>query len=285
MLAVFWTLRDHLAQARSWVDQLVPVAGSLDARSRAELQWTAALTALEVGDDDAAVSAHQGLAPLLDEIGDPYLDSLSHLAVAWTSPIVGDFDGALKRATDALELLRPHDEPFWTAMAFTTAGTIELSVRRYDQALPHLTEARDLAERLDSPWQAASARVQLGLLAAIQGRLDDGHALLEQALGLSLALHTTPLLTLCLGAFGRLALAEGEAVRASILAGAADGLRRRAGVRAWPMQRRPETELVAELRQALGVDAFERAFATGSRLSRQEAAATARNQHDAARAA
>jgi hypothetical protein len=125
----------------------VPVAGSRDVRSRAELQWTAALTALEVGDDDAAVSAHQGLAPLLDEIGDPYLDSLSHLAVAWTSPIVGDFDGALERAADALELLRPHDEPFWTAMAFTTAGTIELSVRRYDQALPHLTAARDLAER------------------------------------------------------------------------------------------------------------------------------------------
>jgi hypothetical protein len=115
----------------------------------------------------------------------------------------------------------------------------------------------------------------------MQGRLDEGHALLEQALGLSLARHTTPLLTLCLGAFGRLALAEGEVVRASILAGAADGLRRRAGVRAWPMQRRPETELVAELRQALAVDAFERAFATGSRLSRQEAAATARNQRDA----
>jgi hypothetical protein len=52
------------------------------------------------------------------------------------------------------------------------------------------------------------------------------------------------------------------------------------------MQRRPESELVAELGQALGVDAFDRAFATGSRLSRQEAAANARNQRDAgARAA
>ncbi|HEY2656022.1 MAG TPA: DUF4062 domain-containing protein [Solirubrobacteraceae bacterium] len=280
MLAVFWTLRDHLTEARSWVNELLPAATALDSRSRAELQWTEALTALEVGDDDAAVAAHQGLAPLLDDIGDPYLDSLSHLAVAWTSPIVGDFDGALERASDALELLRHHDEPFWTAMALTTAGTIELSVRRYDEALPHLTEARDLGERLDNPWQTASSRVQLGLLAAMQGRLEDAHVLLDEALSLSLALHTTPLMTLCLGAFGRLALAEGDAVRAAMLVGAADGLRRRAGVRAWPMQRRPETELVDELRQALGGDAFGRAFGSGSGLSRQEAANEARDQRD-----
>jgi tetratricopeptide (TPR) repeat protein len=278
MLAVFWTLRDHLAEARSWVNQLLPMAGSLDSRSRAELQWTAALTALEVGDDDSAVAAHQGLAPLLDEIGDPYLDSLSHLAVAWTSPIVGDFDGALERSSEALELLRHQDEPFWTAMAFTTAGTIELSVRRYDEALRNLTAARDLGERLDSPWQTASSRVQLGLLAAMQGRLAEAHDLLGEALSLSLALHTTPLMTLCLGAFGRLALAEGDPTRAATLAGAAEGLRRRAGVRPWPMQRRPETELIDEVRQALGSEAFDQAFAAGSRLSTQEAAANARDR-------
>ena len=165
VLAIFWTLRDHLAEARPWVAQLLPAAESLDSRSRAELQWTAALTALEVGDDDGAVAAHQGLTPLLDEIGDPYLNGMSHLAVSWTSPIVGDFDGALRRSLDALELLRGLDEPFWTAVAFTTVGTIELSVSRYDDARRHLTEARDLGEQLDSTWQTASARVQLGLLA------------------------------------------------------------------------------------------------------------------------
>ena len=170
-------------------------------------------------------------------------------------------------------------------MAFTTAGTIELSVGRYDEALPHLTKARDLGERLESPWQTTSSRVQLGLLAVMEGRLDDAHGLLDEALSLSLALHTTPLLSLSLGAFGRLALAEGDAVRAAILAGAADGLRRRAGVRAWPMQRRPETELVDDVRQALGVDAFAEAFAAGSQLSQQGAAALARDRPRGSRAA
>ena len=264
MLAVFWTLRDHLAEARSWIGQLLPTAQSLDPRSRAELQWTAALTAIDVGDDDAAVAAHQGLAPLLDEIGDPYLDGLSHLAVAWTSPIVEDFDGALERALDAVELLRGQDESFWTALALTTAGTIELTVARYDDALGHLTQARDLAETVDSAWQTAFSRAQLGLLAAFQGRLDDARVLLDEALTESVALRTTPLTTLCLTAFGRLALAEGEAERAALLVGAAEGLRQRAGVvRPWPMLRRPEAELTAEVREALGADDFDQAFAAG----------------------
>ena len=93
-------------------------------------------------------------------------------------------------------------------------------------------------------------------------------------------------MSLCLVAFGRLALAEGETERAALLAGAADGLRGRAGVRAWPMLRQPETELVAEVREALGTSAFDQAFTAGSRLSRQQAAAAAReNRSSAARAA
>ena len=44
------------------------------------------------------------------------------------------------------------------------------------------------------------------------------------------------------------------------------------------MLRRPEAELTAEVREALGADDFDQAFAAGSRLSRQEAAAVA---HDA----
>jgi len=282
VLAVFWTLRDHLAEARSWIGQLLPTADSLDPRSRAELQWTAALTALEVGDDDAAVAAHQGLAPLLDEIGDAYLDGMSHLAVAWTSPIVEDFDGALERALEAVELLRGEDEPFWTAVALTTAGTIELSVSRYDDALGHLTAARDLSEQVDGTWQTAFSRAQLGLLAALQGRFDDAPALLDDALTLALALRSTPLTTLCLSAFGRLALAEGDAERAALLAGAADGLRRRAGVRPWPMLRRPEAELVTQVREALGAEAFDQSFAAGGRLGRREAAGAARGVRGAA---
>ena len=59
-------------------------------------------------------------------------------------------------------------------------------------------------------------------------------------------------MTLGLAAFARLALVEGDAARAALLAGATEGLRRRVGLRALMLLRQGEAELVAQVRQALG---------------------------------
>src|SRR5262249_38103455 len=65
VLWLFWFLRDHLAEARSWVGQLLPSAGTFDLQAQAELAWTAAATGLEVGDDQMVLAAGERLAPLL----------------------------------------------------------------------------------------------------------------------------------------------------------------------------------------------------------------------------
>jgi hypothetical protein len=83
---------------------------------------------------------------------------------------------------------------------------------------------------------------------------------------------------LCLVAFARLALGEGDPGRAALAAGAADGLRRRAGLRAWPVLRRGEAELTAQIRQALGAERFDQVFASAAGLSQREAAAAVRRQ-------
>jgi hypothetical protein len=84
--------------------------------------------------------------------------------------------------------------------------------------------------------------------------------------------------TLCLAAFARLAFVEGDPQQAALLTGAADGLRQRVGLRAWPLLRPEETELVAQVRQALGADRFDELYAAGSRLSQQEAVAAVRDR-------
>jgi len=88
--------------------------------------------------------------------------------------------------------------------------------------------------------------------------------------------------TLCLAAQARLAFGEGDPERTALLEGAADGLRRRVGLRAWPMLRPTKTELMAQLRQALGPDRFDQAFSAGSRLNQREAVATARDRRGTA---
>jgi predicted ATPase/class 3 adenylate cyclase len=273
----FWYLRDRQAQARPWVEELLPAAASPDPQARAELEWAAAVTANEVGDDAAALAASRRLEPLLEEIQDPFLHGICHLAIAWTSPISGDFEGALRELSASLEDLRGQDEPFFTALAAFTAGAAETNLGRPDGALRHLAVMRELADRFGYTWLTASAGVLLGTLAIVQGRLDQARDLLDEALDLSLAIRIIRNVTLCVDAFAELAFAEGDPGRAALLAGAADGLRRRAGFSTWPMLRQREAELSAQIRQALGDDRFGQAFAAGSRLSQQEAVTAIRD--------
>jgi len=274
----FWSMRDHQTEARPWIDQLLAAAGSLDPQAQAELAWTAAGTAAEVGDDAAALAARRHLEPLLAEIQDPFLHALCQLGMAWTWPITGDLEAALREASASLEQLRGQDEPFWTALAASTAADLETALGRYDGALQHLRETCELADHFGYAWLIARSRVQLGTLAVLQGRLDQARELLDEALEVSLANRITRHVTRCLAAFAQLAFAEGDPGQAALLAGAAEGLHRRTGLRTWPTLRQGEAELAAQIRQALGDDRFGQAFAAGARLSQQQAVAAIRDQ-------
>ena len=286
ILFLFWVQRDLEREAWSWVERLLPAAATLDPQAGAELAVVAAVIAVDTGSDAAALAARQRLAPLLAGIQDPFLHAASQLAMAWTLPITGDFDGALRDAAVSLEELRGQDEPVFTAIAAFAVGSLEMVLGRYDDALGHLREVRDLAEGAGgawlgagspSSWVALRAR-QLGILAVLRGGLDEARALLDEALERSLAARSLWFVTLCLVGYAQLALAEGDPQRAARLEGAAEGLRRRVGLSAWPPLRRMEDDLVAQIRQRLGAGQFDQAFSAGSRLTQREAVAIARNQ-------
>jgi predicted ATPase len=166
---------------------------------------------------------------------------------------------------DVAEIQRRH-AGFYQALA-------DQAISRDDDAVRRLSQARELADRFGYHWLATSSRVQLGTLDALRGRLDEARNLLDEALDLSLAARSTSLVTLCLAAHARLAFGEGDPEQTALLEGAADGLRRRVGLRAWPMLRPTETELMTRLRQALGADGLDQTLTAGSRLNQQQAVA------------
>ena len=278
VLWLFWELRDHIGETSEWVGQLMPAAASLDRQARAELLWAAVATANEVDDDTAALAASQPLAGLLGGIEDPHLQAMCQLVIGWTSPITGDLDGALRQVLGSLAAHRAQGEMYWTAVAAVSASYLETVAGHPDDALHHAEEARDLAGRFGYNWLGAWSRVQLGTLNIMRGRLDQARELLDEALDLSLAIYITRNVSLCLIAYARLALAAGDPGRAALLAGAVEGLRRRAGLGAWPMLRQPEAALLDQVRQALGLDRFTQTYEAGTRLSQREAVAAARER-------
>ena len=110
-----------------------------------------------------------------------------------------------------------------------------------------------------TPELAEAART---LLALARGRLDHAQALFDDALDRSLATDNTYNVILCLVAFAQLTLAEGDPERAALLAGAANSLRRRAGLQVFTSLT-GEVQMVAQIRQALEADRFDQAFGAG----------------------
>ena len=259
------------------MEQFRPAA-PLDLKARAELAWVAAMISLEARDDTAAAVARQRLAPLLPGIQDPFLHAACQLAMGVTWPVLRRLRRSAPGGGVALEELRGEDVPVFTAIAAFTSGSLETVLGRYDDALRHLREARDLAERVGGNWFAAGAEVRLGILAALQGSLDEARALLDEALELSLVARSTPFVTLCLAGYAQLAFADGDPDRAALLEGAAEGLRRRVGLPAWPHLRRMEADLVAQVRHRLGSSRFDQAFSAGSGLTQRDAVAIVQDQ-------
>ena len=108
----------------------------------------------------------------------------------------------------------------------------------------HLTEVNELGGQFGNNWLESAARTQLASLAVRAGHLDEARALLVESVDASEDTELSTLtVTFSLVAYAQLALAEGDARRAAMALGAADGLRQRAGLRAWPLTRRGEAEL------------------------------------------
>ena len=197
--------------------------------------------------------------------------------MSWILSISGDYDGALQAASDSLDGLQELDEPFMLASAVMTLGMLETTMGRYDDARQHLAELDELGGQIRSIPITSSARVQLATLAVDEGRLDEARVFLDKALHADEdAELLTQTVTFGLVASAQLALVEGNPPDAALALGAADGLRRRAGLRVWPTARRSEADLRAEVEAALDPGEFQQAFAAGSSLTRREAMAILR---------
>ena len=176
----------------------------------------------------------------------------------------------------ALDGFRLQNDPF-VAFAALTVGMVEMALGNDDAARAHLTMVDELGGRFDNVWLRSSARAQLASLDVRAGRLDEARALLVQSVDASDDAELSTLtVTFSLVIAAQLALADGNARHAAMALGAADGLRRRAGLKAWPSTRRREAGLVTRVEQAADTSDFEDAHAAGAQLSHREAVALLR---------
>jgi predicted ATPase len=281
VLWLFWQMGDRMPEGRQWIDQLRQRAAELGTDE--EVLFTATVTAVEVGDDDNALAAVEAIRRIGGPMEDPALAGPLKLAISWTVPIVDDFEGALQAATDALAGLRRADDAL-APFAMLTVGMLEMALGRDDSAREHLSEVDALGAELGNNWLESSARTQLAALAVRAGRLDEADRLLAESVrAIRKAQPITLTVTFALVAHAQLALARGDPTRAAIALGAAEGLRARAGLRVWPIARRTERELIADVARQLDPDTDREAFEVGAELTMRDAMALVANEDAPAR--
>jgi predicted ATPase len=267
----FWQLRDRMGEGQAWITELLRRDDTLGDTARFELLLTAAVTAIEVGDDDQALAAGREIEAFDAPVDDPVLTAWAHLSLAWIRPIEGDLDGAIEAGNRSLEGFRGLAEPFMTGSALMTVAMLEVTRGRADVARPYLEEVQKLGVHFHNSWLAAGAYVQFAVLATQEGRFDEAHSMLRSALSMAddgaMNTHT---ISFTLVAYAQLLVAEGKAGRAALALGAADGVRQRAGIRAWPSVRPSEALLLDWVEQELGAG-FAAQFARGTTFTRQEA--------------
>jgi hypothetical protein len=270
-LWLYWQMHDRMPEGRAWIDELRLRANTLDDHARAEVLFTSAVTAAEVGDDAAALAAAEDIKRLDTNIDDPSLENALQLAVAWTMPIVDDIDGALVTASTAYDGFHQRDEPF-VAFAALTVGMLEMTLGHDEIAQRLLSEVNDLGDQFGNNWLTSTARSQLATLALRAGDLDEARALLIESVDSMEDSHLSTLtVTFALVAFTELALAEADPQSAAVAVGASDGLRNRAGLLTWPVTRRLENDLRTRVTGKLSPEAFKVAFDSGSQLHLREA--------------
>jgi hypothetical protein len=124
---------------------------------------------------------------------------------------------------------------------------------------------------LDETWPVAWHHTER----YANNRVEADHAQLKGRLRPMRGIKTLTV-TFSLVIAAQLALADGDARRAAMALGAAEGRRRLAGLKAWPSTRRREAELVTRVAQVADSWDFEDALAAGAQLSHREAVARVR---------
>jgi len=302
----FWRAHGHLTEARRWLSLGLAIAEDVPTAVRARALWTAAHVAMMQSDYPAAIPVLEDALRLFRELRDDRYSvfTLCELARALSSQdeleraeragrealaiaakaaddraesaaldtlamIVGyrgERAEAQALSTRSLALRRSLGDPLLIAASANTLGLAAMRAGDLDSADRAFEECLELARHLGEEVLTAAALCALGEIALSRNELEVACERLLSALELYKELGDERACAECLHALGGVAAAQGRALAAAQLWGAADALRERLGAALTPDEKAIE-ELFASIVEAeLGPEELARLRAEGRSL-------------------
>ena len=257
-LALARALGDREAEANALSGLATTVGRHHDAEAARDMYAEAMLIAGELGDAQMVATLRQGLATLLWYHGD----------LAAARPLLRES----LAETEALGLA------YDAASVGQILGWLALGDGELAEARGLLEAAVTALGKLQDRWGVARCRLGLGYTAIAAGDLAAARASFAECLRIVGELGHKLIQCACLGGLAIAAAADGRPDRAATLFGAAITLRLTLGANHSALVQEAQERGMATARDALGEQAFQRAFDAGAALQLEEARALAERE-------
>ena len=270
-LSIFLWLHGGFAEAKAWLDAILPHATGAPLELLGRAHECAAVIAERVGDTDGGARHADEAYAAFAALGDQHLmaDALRERAKAAAAR--GDRVLAREIYTNLAELSDRIGDPWNGAVALNNMGSLALDSGEWERAVDLCGRSAALRRDLGDDWGTAVALSNVAFAEARLGRIPAAAATLRNALETSLKLDSKTLLAACLDSAAAVAVARERMQEAARLAGAASRIDEDLGsdVAAYL------EEASESLRASLGTDAAAAEIEQGRALSFEEAAALA----------
>jgi predicted ATPase/class 3 adenylate cyclase len=269
----FCDVRGYFSEGRERYKRALAHRGAQEAtRARADVLNGLGNLADHQGDYEAAREAYKASMAIWREIGDTegLARALGNLGIL--AERAGEYDRARSLHVEARELFRQAGNRNAQVIGLLNMASLSIHQKDYDLACRELEESKAMCEELDNRTLLLYAVDGLGDLALLTGRFDEAREYLARGIELCCELGNPSVMAVLLQSWAELAVRHGGHERAARLFGAVDTLRRSIGSPANPQQQERLTAQRAEIIDAIGEEAFETAFATGTALSADQAA-------------
>jgi predicted ATPase/DNA-binding CsgD family transcriptional regulator len=268
----YWLVCGFVRDGRNWLDRML-AADPEPTAERVRALWATAWLSEFQGDIDHAVAALTESRDLAGSLGRELEPSIVNIFLGEAESLAHDYDRAAAHFGEALARHRASDGwSLFGLMGFVAWARTCFESGRTEQATSLLEEGESICGSLGESWVLSWVRWQLGVIRWAQGDSDRALASLRESLRGKRDLGDQVGLPFCVDMVAGVAGLTGDARRAAVLYGAAEGMWRPVGrplyanetLLGWRRQ------AIERTRMSLGAKEFEAAFGEGVRLPQCE---------------
>ncbi len=230
-LRLFWMVRGHLAEGRSWFETALSAPGGEDGETRAAALSAGGILVYRAGEFELARRWWEEARDLFEQAGDASASARTLGNLAGIAHAEGELDRATELWQQSAQELRDLGDEMRLAIALGNLGVAASSHGRYEQAVEFLAESLVLAQRANNWITECSILFNLGRATFELGDVARGRELIQDALRIADQLGYRELVAHCLLGLADIAAAEGDDRPARRLLGACDYLASTLGIR------------------------------------------------------